>query len=132
MQIKKNNKRIVYLLLLIVTVPIGLATRSATLELPTIIKTYGGDTLYATMMFWLVRLIAIEKSLVKVAIIALLACFFIEILQLYQADWIQSIRHTFPFGLILGYGFLWSDWLCYAVGVLLPLMIAVLVEKTSN
>jgi hypothetical protein len=41
----------------------------------------------------------------------------------------QKLRHTPPFGLLLGYGFLWSDWICYAVGVLLGLFIALAFER---
>jgi hypothetical protein len=36
---------------------------------------------------------------------------------LYHAPWIDSIRGTTLGGLILGYGYLWSDLACYAVGV---------------
>jgi hypothetical protein len=36
---------------------------------------------------------------------------------LYHAGWIDAIRATRLGGLILGYGFLWSDLVCYAAGV---------------
>jgi hypothetical protein len=41
----------------------------------------------------------------------------IEVSQLYHASWIDSVRHTTIGGLIQGFGFLWSDLACYAVGV---------------
>ena len=41
----------------------------------------------------------------------------IELSQLYHAPWIDAIRRTRLGGLVLGYGFLWSDLACYAVGV---------------
>ena len=40
----------------------------------------------------------------------------VELSQLYHAPWIDSIRQTTLGGLILGFGFLWSDLACYAVG----------------
>ena len=49
----------------------------------------------------------------------------IEISQLYHAPWIDSIRRTTLGGLILGFGFLWSDLACYAVGVGLGVIIEV-------
>ena len=49
----------------------------------------------------------------------------IELGQLYHAPWIDSIRQTTLGGLILGFGFLWSDLACYAVGVGLGVMIDV-------
>ena len=58
-----------------------------------------------------------------------LLCITIEISELYQAPWIVNLRHTPPFGILLGYGFLWSDWLCYAVGVLAGLLIAFIMGK---
>ena len=48
-----------------------------------------------------------------------MSCYLIEILQLYKADWIQAIRHTRLGGLILGFDFVWSDIVCYTVGVLI-------------
>ena len=60
-----------------------------------------------------------------------LVCICIETLQLYQAPWMQKLRHTYPMGLILGYGFLWSDWLCYATGCLLAWPIGLLIERPA-
>ncbi len=53
-----------------------------------------------------------------------------ETLQLYQAPWIQAIRHTKIGGLLLGFGFLWSDIICYFIGTLLSLCAIVLIEKS--
>ena len=49
----------------------------------------------------------------------------IEISQLYHAPWIDSIRQTTVGGLILGFGFLWSDLVCYALGVAIGVTIEV-------
>jgi len=43
----------------------------------------------------------------------------IEMSQLYQAEWINNIRHTTLGGLILGQGFLWSDIVAYTAGVII-------------
>ena len=53
----------------------------------------------------------------RVTVIALLFAYSIELSQLYHATWLDQIRHTRAGGLILGYGFLWSDLLCYGIGV---------------
>ncbi len=50
----------------------------------------------------------------------------IELSQLYHASWIDSIRQTTLGGLILGFGFLWSDLACYAVGVVLGVLVDVI------
>ena len=54
---------------------------------------------------------------------ALSFSYCIEISQLYQADWINAIRGTTLGALVLGHGFLWSDILCYTVGVGLAILI---------
>ncbi|WP_330656044.1 ribosomal maturation YjgA family protein [Alkaliphilus flagellatus] len=60
-----------------------------------------------------------------ITIISLLFFFSIEVSQLYQSQWINTIRNTTIGRLILGYGFLWSDLLAYTVGI----AIGVLIEK---
>jgi len=58
-----------------------------------------------------------------VAVIALVFSYLIEFSQLYQATWINSLRANRIGGLVLGYGFLWSDLLCYTVGIAFGIMI---------
>jgi hypothetical protein len=41
----------------------------------------------------------------------------IEMSQPYHAPWIDSIRRTTLGGLALGYGLVWGDLACYAVGI---------------
>jgi glycopeptide antibiotics resistance protein len=67
----------------------------------------------------------------KVAAISILLCFGIEILQIYQADWIENIRAYRLGGLILGHGFLWSDLLCYLIGGGLGWMVEQMIQKES-
>jgi Flp pilus assembly protein TadB len=52
-----------------------------------------------------------------VAVLALSVSVAVELSQLYHAPWIDSMRSTTVGGLLLGYGFLWSDLACYAAGV---------------
>jgi hypothetical protein len=124
-----KTKRFFYFVLIIIIIPIGLSTRSRLNIYPSLVKEYGGDVLYATLVFFLVRLLAPKAPFLKVASITYLFCILVEMLQLYQEPWLEKIRHTFPFGLILGYGFLWSDWICYAAGVLLALAISFPIEN---
>lgn len=77
-----------------------------------------GDTLWALMVFWGIGFLFVKMSTGKVMAAALLLSYAIEFSQLYQADWINALRHTTLGGLVLGFGFLWSDLVCYTVGVL--------------
>lgn len=96
---------------------LGLASRSDQIALPAFLATYAGDTLWALLVFWLVRALAPAAKVLDSALIALGFSFFIEITQLYHAPWIDGIRATTLGGLVLGYGFKLSDLACYSVGV---------------
>ena len=124
-----KSRRWLYFVLILLTIPAGIGTRNPYIALPALVRTYGGDVLAATCIYFGVRFWATAKPLWKVALIAYLICIAIETLQLYQAPWIVKVRHTYPFGILLGYGFLWSDWLCYAVGVVLGVLVSVVTER---
>ena len=109
-----QRNRIHYLALIIVTIGLGLGSRTSII--PEFIYPYLGDALYALMFFFMVGFLFPNMSTLKVFGISVGLCFLIEFSQLYQADWINAIRHTRLGGLILGFGFLWSDLLSYFVG----------------
>ncbi|MDV6167348.1 DUF2809 domain-containing protein [Flavobacterium sp. DG1-102-2] len=111
------KKRIIYCIIIIITIALGLFVRVKRQWFPDIVNLYLGDILYAFMMYYIISFITIENVIRYRAILALAVCFCIEFLQLYRADWINSIRGTFPGRLVLGSGFLWSDLLAYTIGV---------------
>lgn len=113
-----NRNRIVYGLLTLGIVPIGLASRLVLGHI-SFIKLYIGDVLWALMVFLGFAFAFRRWSTKAVALAALLFSFGIEISQLYHAPWIDSLRATRLGGLILGFMFVWSDLLCYSVGVLI-------------
>lgn len=113
-----KQTRIIYCIIIILTIATGLFVRIKSTWFPDIVNLYLGDILYAFMMYYIVSCIAPAKPIGIRAIIALAICFAIELLQLYQADWINAIRLTLPGRLVLGSGFLWSDLLVYCIGVL--------------
>ncbi len=125
-----TNLRWLYALLIVITIPLGIGSRAMQAYLPHILKTNAGDILAATCIFWGVRFAAIRKKLLTITVISYIICIAIETLQLYKAPWFEKIRHTPPMGILLGYGFLWSDWICYAIGVLLAAIIAWWTERT--
>lgn len=112
-----NRNRYIYSLLLVITIAAGLASRHFPGILPHWVQLYMGDTLWALMVFLLSGFIFHKKSTLWVAIAALVFSYSIEISQLYHAAWINALRANPLGGLVLGFGFLWSDLLCYTVGV---------------
>jgi hypothetical protein len=83
------------------------------------VSAYAGDTLWALAAFLGLGLLLRRRSTGFVAVAALAFSALIESSQLYHAPWIDAVRRL-PLGaLILGWGFLWSDLACYALGVAL-------------
>ena len=82
-----------------------------------------GDTLYAVMVYFGMRLLFINNSLKKTLFIALVFCFGIEFLQLYVAEWMLAIRRTTLGHYALGQGFLWSDLVFYTLGITIAFLI---------
>jgi hypothetical protein len=113
----KRDRRI-YALMMLIVIGLGLGSRLYASYLPLFIASYAGDTLWALQVFLTVGFLFPSQPTIKVALIALIFAFFIEVTQLYHAPWIDEIRHYPLVGLILGYDFLWSDLLCYGVGVI--------------
>jgi hypothetical protein len=105
-------------LILIPVILIGLASRKMAF-FPPFLAAYTGDTLWALMVYLLLGILRPSAPIRQQAWIALAFSFGIEISQLVQADWLNAIRHTTLGGLVLGFGFLWSDLICYTVGVLM-------------
>lgn len=112
-----KNRRFYYLFLGILAMIFGLLSRRLTYYIPDIINLFLGDALWALMIYFLIRFIFIKLSVKKAAIISVTFCFTIEISQLYHSGWIDNIRSTILGGLILGYGFLWSDLIAYLIGI---------------
>jgi hypothetical protein len=96
---------------------LGLASRRYREQLPTFLGEYSGDTLWALMLYLLVSCVIPDRSAVSRWLIAVLLATAVEISQLYHAPWIDSIRQTKLGGLVLGFGFLWTDLICYVVGI---------------
>lgn len=110
------NNKLKYFLLTLTVLIIGLASRRFSSP-NSFMYDHVGDALWAAMIYFGFRFLGTQLPKQKTATIALSFCFLIEISQLYQAPWINAIRHTTLGGLVLGFGFLWSDLVGYCVGV---------------
>ena len=126
-----QRNRLVYSALIVLTLLSGLASRQFQDYLPTFLATYAGDTLWALLVFLLTGFLLPKKSIFFNALVALIFSFGIEISQLYHAPWIDAIRQTRLGGLILGFGFLWSDLLCYTAGIGIGALAEVLFRRKN-
>ena len=107
---------------------LGLLSRKIS-GLPKIIELYSGDILWALMVFLIIAFIFNKKSTIFIISWAIIFSYSIEISQLYHAPWIDAIRNTTLGGLILGFGFLWSDLVCYTIGIIIGIIIEKLLNK---
>lgn len=116
-----------YFFLFWTTLLLGILSRKTN-----IIPLFTGDTLYAIMIYFGMRLILIHKSLKTAFGFALLFCYSIECQQLYKSEWILSIRNTTLGHYILGEGFLWSDLFWYTFGIgIVYFLVSFLKRKTT-
>ncbi len=115
MNTKRN--RLLYAMFTILVIILGLSSRKFAFALPALLNDYLGDALWALMIFIGFGFLFPKIETKKLAFISLMFCYGIEVSQLYHAEWIDSIRATTLVGLVLGYGFLWSDLVAYTIGV---------------
>jgi hypothetical protein len=114
-----HRSRALYLLLTTGTVVLGLASRRFRGALPDVGGAYAGDVLWAAMVYLLAAAVWTGAPVRRVAAGAAVFALAIELGQLYHAPWIDAVRDTRLGGLVLGFGFLWSDLACYAAGIVL-------------
>ena len=125
---RPRRNPLTWLVLIALVVALGLGSRRFGRSLPGFVAAYAGDTLWALVAFLGIGLLLPRASTWRVALLAMSFSVLIEVSQLYHAPWIDSIRSTTLGGLVLGFGFVWSDLACYAVGV----GIGVLIEGTRR
>jgi hypothetical protein len=120
---QRRRDPLVEIILIALVCLLGIGSRRYAGVLPGFIAAYAGDTLWALAAFLGIGLVIPRASTRTIAGLAMALSVAVEISQLYHAPWIDSIRRTTLGGLLLGFGFLWSDLACYAVGVGFGVMI---------
>ncbi len=116
--------RLKYGLLTCLIIILGLLSRKFT-----VFPLWLGDVLWATMIYFILRIFYPVSQFWNIAIASIGISFAIEFSQLYKAPWLDNIRHTFFGRMVLGETFLWGDLLSYTAGILLAILIDVLMKK---
>ncbi len=125
-------KRIHYILIAIITLLIGLASRKFGNYLPDFLQEYSGDAIWAMMIYWGFRVLLYHKPIYISTVVAWIFSVAIEFSELYKAPWINHIRKTTIGGLILGYDFAYSDILCYTVGIFIGYAVDTLLSNLKS
>jgi len=87
MKMLNLNPRLFYGLLIILTIFLGLFSR--TKFIPEWIYPYLGDILYALMFYWIFALFYPKKNPIIILCLGVGTCFLIEVSQLYQDHWLE-------------------------------------------
>jgi len=103
----------------VLVVGAGLLWRSHLFPLPGLAAKYGGDALWALLVFLGCGFLFPRTSTARVFLMALGFAWAIEFSQLYHAPWIDHLRTTRVGGWILGSTFNVPDLLAYVAGIAL-------------
>jgi len=95
----------------------GLLWRSGRLPLSSFVAKYGGDSLWALMVFLCFGFVFRRSSTLRISLAAVCFAWSVELLQLYHAPWIDAIRSTRPGQLVLGSSFNSPDLIAYVAGI---------------
>jgi hypothetical protein len=127
-----HRNRLVYAVLGGLVIVSGLAVRSPALDLPPFFAKYGGDALWAVLVFlgfgWLFQ----SWRTWKVTILAIVFSCTIEFTQLYHEPWIDRIRETLFGRLVLGSDFAWFDMAAYLAGIMPAALAECLVMRLAG
>jgi hypothetical protein len=100
-------------------IALGLWIRSGAFPKDSAWVKYGGDALWAVVVFLCIGVACKTSTTLKVGLIAVGVSWSVEFLQLYHEPWIDRIRANFLGRLILGDTFNPPDLLAYVVGIVL-------------
>jgi hypothetical protein len=114
-----QRQRFLYSVWIVLVLVVGLSCRSDFFSLPLFFRKYGGDALWALLVFLVFGFMFRHVSTLRLTVAALCFSWVIEGSQLYHAPWIDAIRATRMGGLVLGSVFNLPDLFAYAVGIAL-------------
>jgi len=117
----RNTHRLIYLIILVVIICFGLYSKGITGIITEIIDLK--DVMWSMAVYFIFRLLLIDWSIIKIALIGLIFSYLIEVSQIYHSEWLDSLRRTFLGELTLGSAFVWGDLLAYTCGVVIGLII---------
>lgn len=111
---------------LIATIALGLATRDSSIAWPVFISLHAGDALWSVAMYLGIAWLLPRLSAVLIFVVVLGCSYSVELSQLLDWHWLNSLRETVLGQLLLGTGFQWLDFLRYSIGTLMVFSLDIL------
>ena len=121
---------------MLATVVTGLVVRFAHLGLPWFIVKYGGSTLWALMIYWIVSTVLPKWHIPSVLVLAGTLGTAIEFGKLYRSPALDAFRLTLPGIVVLGRFFsVWdilAYWLAVSVGAVVDWRLRPRIQSCSS
>ncbi len=118
-----QRRRAACLLILLITIPLGLAVRMAPLGLSAFYVKYGGSVLWAMALYWLIAASLPQRSSRMLGAIAAAAATLLEFSRLWHTAATDAFRVTLAGRILLGTYFSFRNiaayWLAIALAMLL-------------
>jgi glycopeptide antibiotics resistance protein len=127
-----RSERVACLVAVVGVIGLGLIWRSPGFGLPPSVKKYGGDALWAVLVYLLIRFFWPRWTVWKSAWTAFAVSVAVEVSQLYHAGWIDAIRVTRLGALSIGSVFNAPDIAAYAAGIVIVALIHLAFRRKSK
>jgi hypothetical protein len=117
------KRRVTYVVLLLITIPVGLAWRMVPLGLSPFWLKYGGSALWAMALYWFIAVCLPRLSVVGLGCLAAAVAAVVEFSRLWRVPALDAFRLTLAGRLLLGRYFSLKNiaayWVAIAVAALL-------------
>jgi hypothetical protein len=127
-----RRKRVSYAYVMLLVIGAGLFMRSRFCPAPPIFEKYGGDALWALVVFLGLGFLFPRAATFTLAISALTISWGVEFFQLYRTPWLDALRATLPGKLILGSTFNLPDLPVYAFGIAAGAMVELYLKRSGT
>jgi hypothetical protein len=121
---RASRRRVRYLLLAIGTIAAGLMVHLSGRFLPPALRDVLGDALWAAMIVWWMGVAAPRLPLRTRGLAAFAICVAVELSQRYHTPYLDALRRSLPGHLVLGSGYDPRDFLAYAAGIVVAVVVA--------
>jgi hypothetical protein len=113
------RRSITSLILLLITIPLGLAVRLLPLGLPWFLYKYLGSILWAVALYWFLSTILPKLQPIAVATLAILIATLLELTRLIPIAPVDAFRLTFAGKILLGRYFSIKNIVAYLLAIAL-------------
>ncbi len=114
---RMSRNRLLWVGLIAVVILFGLSTRLPAFPASRGMTGYIGDAAWALAVFFGYGLLVRSLPTIQTVVLAAATSLLVELLQLYHAVWIDSVRATTLGRLVLGSDFDPVDLICYGAGI---------------